>query len=91
MDRRFFTHNRVAMLNDTKTPSPTRGFSLEDIKGAAATVLIAGNDTASPFSSFHLIPHLKLMPPPPFLDGSNSHALGSLLDAKSRCPTKGSG
>lgn len=35
------------MLNDTKTPSPTGDFSLEDIKGAAATVLIAGNDTAS--------------------------------------------
>lgn len=35
------------MLNDTKSPSPTADFSLEDIKGAAATVLIAGNDTAS--------------------------------------------
>ncbi|KAK5656691.1 hypothetical protein OQA88_4237 [Cercophora sp. LCS_1] len=49
LDRRFFTHNRVSIHN-TPSPSPSNLsslFTLEDIKGAAATVLIAGNDTTA--------------------------------------------
>jgi hypothetical protein len=48
LDRRFFTHNGVASYQEDAKRNYRSNFGLEDIKGAAATVLIAGNDTASP-------------------------------------------
>lgn len=47
LDRRFFTHNRLTIYKETSERGHTNEFDLEDIKGAAATVLIAGNDTVS--------------------------------------------
>ncbi|KAK1757145.1 cytochrome P450 1A2 [Echria macrotheca] len=47
LDRRFFTHNRVAIHTEAAQQGVETEFDLEDIKGAAATVLIAGNDTTA--------------------------------------------
>ncbi|KAK0652564.1 cytochrome P450 [Cercophora newfieldiana] len=47
LDRRFFTHNGIASLNEKLNEHSQADFGLEDIKGAAATVLIAGNDTTA--------------------------------------------
>ncbi|KAK0727740.1 cytochrome P450 [Lasiosphaeria miniovina] len=44
-DTRIFTHNRLALYNQNVKHGMANEFDLEDIKGAAATVLIAGNDT----------------------------------------------
>lgn len=57
LDRRFFTHNRLAIYKETSQQGLSNEFSLEDIKGAAATVLIAGNDTVSPCTPFLLPSH----------------------------------
>ncbi|KAK0618977.1 cytochrome P450 [Immersiella caudata] len=47
LDRRFFTHNGVASYQENDKGNSQSSFGLEDIKGAAATVLIAGNDTTA--------------------------------------------
>ncbi|KAK3370611.1 putative O-methylsterigmatocystin oxidoreductase [Podospora didyma] len=46
-DRKFFTHNRIAVFNENAENGIPNEFRLEDIKGAAATILIAGNDTTA--------------------------------------------
>jgi hypothetical protein len=56
VDRRFLTHNGIANYNEKTKEKSQADFGLEDIKGAAATVLIAGNDTVcSQFPQYRLI------------------------------------
>ncbi|KAK0666427.1 putative cytochrome P450 E-class, group I [Cercophora samala] len=42
-----FVHNRMAIHNSNLEQSLPNDFTIEDIKGAAATIVIAGNDTTS--------------------------------------------
>ena len=57
-DEKCFTHSRVATLKESAKKGVPEDFGLEDIKGAAATVLIAGNDTVCPnhMASGHFAP-----------------------------------
>ncbi|KAK3325975.1 putative O-methylsterigmatocystin oxidoreductase [Apodospora peruviana] len=47
MDRKFFTHNRLAIYRENEDKGLPNEFEIEDIKGAAATIVIAGNDTTT--------------------------------------------
>ncbi|KAK0720138.1 cytochrome P450 [Lasiosphaeris hirsuta] len=47
LDDAYFTHNRVAIFNENAKKGLSNDFDLEDIKGAASTILIAGNDTTA--------------------------------------------
>ena len=43
----MFAHNRLAVYGENLKKGLQNDFDLNDIKGAAATILIAGNDTVS--------------------------------------------
>ncbi|KAM7204731.1 cytochrome P450 1A2 [Naviculisporaceae sp. PSN 640] len=45
LDRKFFIHNRLSIYQENIQKGVPNEFSIEDIKGAAATIVIAGNDT----------------------------------------------
>ncbi|KAK1767239.1 O-methylsterigmatocystin oxidoreductase [Phialemonium atrogriseum] len=47
LDRKCFAHNQLATYADNVEKGLPNEFDLEDIKGAAATITIAGNDTTS--------------------------------------------
>ncbi|KAK3328214.1 cytochrome P450 [Cercophora scortea] len=46
-DRDVFVHNRLAIHAENTQKGLPNDFNIEDIKGAAATILIAGNDTTA--------------------------------------------
>ncbi|KAH6641002.1 cytochrome P450 [Chaetomium tenue] len=46
-DNHSFVHSRMGIFNDNAHSGLPNDFGLEDIKGAAATIVIAGNDTTA--------------------------------------------
>ncbi len=48
LDRNCFAHNRLAVHHENAQKGLPNEFDLEDIKGASAAILIAGNDTVLP-------------------------------------------
>jgi hypothetical protein len=46
-DNQSFVHTRMGIWNNNGHKRLPNNFGLEDIKGAAATIVIAGNDTVS--------------------------------------------
>ncbi len=70
-------NNQKGVLNE---------FTLEDIKGAAATIVIAGNDTVR-----HAYTSVKPRRLTLLLDSSYGHALSPLPDAEPRGTAQGTG
>lgn len=83
MDNDSFVHSRVRAWDRNAPERLSNEFTLEDIKGAAATITIAGNDTVSPAIRAGNVPSLGIELTSPS-DSSYGHAPRSLPNAKPR-------
>lgn len=88
LDHKCFAHDRLVQYEENEKRGVSNEFDLEDIKGAAATITIAGNDTVIPVFSKHRsttpnhVPWLTH-----HLDSCNRHAQCSVPDAEPRQAT----